>query len=156
MKERNPNHHFTVAFTPFTSDVLKQTTDLLIPIGTTFETSGTFVNCEGRLQSFIRAANPVEESRAGWRVISSILRELNPETTIFKSSEEIRDYVNQLLGKIILDNSLSHNESIKDYHDNSVYAENAEVPMYQIDGLVRRAKSLQLTPEGLRHSGNAE
>ena len=156
MKERNPNHHFTVAFTPFTSDVLKQTTDLLIPIGTTFETSGTFVNCEGRLQSFIRAAKPVEESRAGWRVISSILCELNPETTIFKSSEEIRDYVNQLLGKIILDNSLSHNESIKDYHDNSVYAENSEVPMYQIDGLVRRAKSLQLTPEGLRHSGNAE
>ena len=156
MKERNPKHHFTVAFTPFTSDILKQTTDLLIPIGTTFETSGTFVNCEGRLQSFIRSAKPVEESKAGWRVISSILCELNPEATIFKSSEEIRDYVNQLLGKIILDNSLSRNEPIKDYHDNFIYTEDSEVPMYQIDGLVRRAKSLQLTPEALRYSGNTE
>ena len=43
---------FVAALTPYQTDALEAAADLLLPVGTFAETSGTFVNCEARWQSF--------------------------------------------------------------------------------------------------------
>jgi NADH-quinone oxidoreductase subunit G len=47
---------FVAAFTAFSSPVLDAVADVLLPVSTAFETSGTLVNAEGRWQSFSAAA----------------------------------------------------------------------------------------------------
>jgi len=58
-----------VSISPYASDAIKAAADVLLPIGTFTETSGTFVNAEGRWQSFQGVASPVGESRPGWKVL---------------------------------------------------------------------------------------
>ena len=60
---------FVIACSPFMSPALRETADLMLPIGTFAETAGTFVNGEGRWQSFQGAATPVGESRPCWKVL---------------------------------------------------------------------------------------
>ncbi|MDB5815353.1 MAG: NADH-quinone oxidoreductase subunit, partial [Rhodocyclales bacterium] len=43
--------------------------DVMLPIAPFSETSGSFVNTEGRLQSFNAAAKPVGETRPAWKVL---------------------------------------------------------------------------------------
>ena len=60
---------FVVAATPYVTEELKSVAHVLLPIGTFAETSGTYVNLEGLWQSFAGAAQPVGESRPGWKVL---------------------------------------------------------------------------------------
>ena len=55
--------NFTVALTPFLSESLLGAADLLLPVGTFAESSGTYVNVAGTWQSFPGIANPVGEAR---------------------------------------------------------------------------------------------
>jgi len=43
--------------------------DVLLPIGPFSETSGTFVNTEGLVQSFKGAVKPLGEARPAWKVL---------------------------------------------------------------------------------------
>ncbi len=54
-----------VAITPFASEEMKAVAHVLLPMGTFAETSGTYVNCEGRWQSQSGAATPVGECAPG-------------------------------------------------------------------------------------------
>ena len=60
---------FVVALTPFTSDSLERSANLMLPIGTFAETSGTYVNCEGRRQSFAGIVEPRGDARPAWKVL---------------------------------------------------------------------------------------
>ncbi len=42
---------------------------MLLPAGTFAETSGTYVNLEGRWQSFGGAARPVGAARPAWKIL---------------------------------------------------------------------------------------
>ncbi len=69
---------FVVALTPFITDRMREYADVLLPINCFSETSGTFVNCEGRWQSFPVSSAPAG-SRPGWKVLRVLgnLLELN-------------------------------------------------------------------------------
>src|SRR5213075_2355895 len=43
--------------------------NVLLPIVPFTETSGTYVNCEGRMQSFNGAVKPLGEARPAWKVL---------------------------------------------------------------------------------------
>ena len=58
-----------VALSAFESATLRDTADVMLPIAPFTETSGTFVNCEGRAQSFAAVARPVGDTRPGWKVL---------------------------------------------------------------------------------------
>src|SRR5690606_21534248 len=68
-----------VCFTPYVTQELLDSCTVLLPIGTFAETQGTFVNAEGRRQSFDAAADPVGESRPGWRVLRVLANLLGVE-----------------------------------------------------------------------------
>ena len=144
---------FVAAFTPYKTYALETCADLLLPIGTFADTSGTFVNCEGRWQSFAGVASPVGEARPGWKVLRVLANLLDVVDSDYQSSLEIRDELKELLGEITPDNSARHEEALAKPSGDDVAGNNIDVPIYQVDGIVRRAVALQLTPEARRSRG---
>ncbi len=64
--------------------------DVLLPVSPFSETSGTFVNTEGRVQSFYAAAKPLGEARPAWKVLRVLGNLLDLDGFDFNSSEEVR------------------------------------------------------------------
>src|SRR5690606_22751225 len=60
---------FVLALSPWLDESLKTIADVVLPVGTYAETAGSFVNAEGRWQSFTGVASPVGESRPAWKVL---------------------------------------------------------------------------------------
>jgi len=145
---------FVAAFTPFVSESLERSADLLLPIGSFAETSGTFVNCEARWQSFAGVANPVGEARPGWKVLRVLGNLLDADGFDYDTSEEVRDELIAELGDITPDNSYTGSKALAEVNGADSPAGQIDVPMYQVDGVVRRAPALQLTPEAKRSSGD--
>lgn len=142
---------FVAAMTPYSTAGLEEAADLLLPIGSFAETAGTYVNCEGRWQSFAGAATPVGEARPGWKVLRVLGNLLGVEGFEYQTSVEVRDELRQMLGDIEPDNHYAGTNSIARSNDNVTVADaDLDVPMYEIDAIVRRSTPLQLTPEAQR------
>jgi NADH-quinone oxidoreductase subunit G len=58
---------FVVLMTPFRHGM--HYADVLLPVAPFSETAGTFVSCEGRVQTFKGVAKPYAETRPGWKVL---------------------------------------------------------------------------------------
>src|SRR3990167_4742837 len=67
--------------------------DVLLPIAPFTETSGTFVNTEGRVQSFNGAVKPLGEARPAWKVLRVLGNLLDVPGFDYDSSEAVRDEV---------------------------------------------------------------
>jgi NADH-quinone oxidoreductase subunit G len=133
-----------VAITPFANDSLRKVAHVILPIGTFAETSGTYVNMEGVWQSQTGAAAPVGEARPGWKVLRVLGNLLNLTGFEYQSSEDVREELRKLCGQPAA-------SSYKGSHrvaQTTGEATLVDLPMYQIDALVRRAPSLQKTREG--------
>ena len=137
---------FVVALTPFASASLAEAATLMLPIGTFAETSGTFVNVEGRWQSFAGVAKAVGEARPGWKVLRVLGTLMNLDGFEYMSSEDVRDELAAQLG----DDGNATAYKLNGAAAKAGAGATFDVPMYQVDGLVRRARALQLTPEALR------
>jgi NADH-quinone oxidoreductase subunit G len=135
---------FVIAMTAFDSEALRESADLLLPIGTFAETSGTFVNIAGTWQSFAGVANPVGESRPAWKVLRVLGNLVEAEGFDYLTSEDIRDEIAATLGDV---EPAVYSGKTKPAKLNGEDAPEAEidVPIYSVDGLVRRATALQLT-----------
>jgi NADH-quinone oxidoreductase subunit G len=136
-----------VAITPYATEQMRRIAHVMLPAGTFAETSGTYVNLEGRWQSFAGAATPLGQSRPAWKILRVLGNMMGLSGFDYQSSEQVRDEL-----KAAIDSTpslgfdggfmpapaaaLAHAEPIPD------------VPMYQIDPLVRRAPSLQRTRDG--------
>ena len=142
-------HRFVAALTPFKSAELDASADLQLPIGTFLETSGTFVNCEGRWQSFGGVATPIGQARPGWKVLRVLGNLLDAPDFSFETSAEVLEELRGELGDFELDNRYAGDASLTVSAAESVME---QPPMYAVDGIVRRALALQLTPEARRAS----
>jgi NADH-quinone oxidoreductase subunit G len=140
-----------VAFTPFVSDELLEVADVLLPIGTFAETAGTFINAEGRSQSFDAAADLVGEARPGWRVLRVLGNELELSGCEYRTPSDVAaDLERELDGA----GQLAPDET----HYKGAFAPGArgpaqadgslDVPIYAVDALVRRSEPLQQTVLG--------
>jgi NADH-quinone oxidoreductase subunit G len=134
---------------------LQEAADLLLPIGTFAESAGTFVNCEGRWQSFNGIANPVGEARPGWKVLRVLGNLLDADNFDYQTSEEVRDELAGVLGDIQPDNEYAGKKSIGAVNGADDPAARIDIPIYRSDAIVRRATALQLTPEARRSAGEA-
>jgi NADH-quinone oxidoreductase subunit G len=136
---------FVLAFSPFFGDSLKQCADVVLPIGTFAETSGTYVNVAGQRQSFAGVAKSVGESRPGWKVLRVLGNLLELPGCDYDTSEQIRDEVFDSVGEIQPDNTVNLSVAVESSASASGNIEDLNVPMYQVDALVRRALPLQAT-----------
>ena len=123
--------------------------DVLLPIAPYSETSGTFVNAEGRAQGFNGTVKPLGDTRPAWKVLRVLGNLLSLDGFSYESSEEIR---NEVLGVKTLDGldlsqRLSNNADIP-LHTPQTSTEIqrvADVPIYFSDAIARRSESLQQT-----------
>ena len=126
--------------------------DVLLPIAPFTETSGSFVNAEGRLQSFHAVVKPLAETRPGWKVLRVLGNLLGIAGFEFQTSQEVLAQATQApAGEVtqVPANLLNNTASVA--VANSVSAQPVPEPVvasiYQLDGIVRRASSLQLTAD---------
>jgi NADH-quinone oxidoreductase subunit G len=139
---------FVVACSPFMTESLGRLAHVVLPIGTFAETSGTYVNVEGRWQSFAAVARPLGESRPGWKVLRVLGNRLGVPDFEFVGSEAVRDALRGSLGEIQPDNVAARRIGTASAPPAAVSLGELDVPAYQFDGLVRRSRPLQQTREG--------
>ncbi|MFK7887591.1 MAG: NADH-quinone oxidoreductase subunit NuoG [Gammaproteobacteria bacterium] len=133
---------FVVCVTSFVTDEMLEYADVLLPMGTFAETAGTFVNSEGRWQSFAGVATPVGESRPGWKVLRVLAEYLEFDGLGFNAVNEITDHVHKLVGAVEPSNALNYQSATLNHAEGEAAI---DVPMYDTDPLVRRALPLQRT-----------
>ena len=140
-----------VVMSPFKSPAALEYADVLLPVAPFTETSGSFVNTEGRVQSFNAVVKPLGETRPGWKVLR-VLGNLTEQAGFEQnSSEDVRaDALGSLAGAgefvAGLDNQAS-GVALSLAASGSGLQRIADVPIHFADALVRRAPSLQKTPD---------
>src|SRR5690606_19158652 len=117
---------------------------VLLPIAAFAETPGTFVNGEGRWQSFDAAANPVGDARPGWRALRVRANLLGVEDAEYHSAEDVLDGVRRAVGEIRAHTSYS-GQSAGAGDAVQVALDELDVPIYSVDAVVRRSEPLQRT-----------
>jgi NADH-quinone oxidoreductase subunit G len=135
-----------VGLTSF-KDALADHADVLLPIAPFTETAGTFVNAEGRVQSFHGVVKPMGDARPAWKVLRVLGNLLALPGFEFESAEDVRG---EALGDLSDLASRLDNRSIAALEVPTAFAgpqRVADVPIYAADPLVRRATSLQLTAD---------
>jgi NADH-quinone oxidoreductase subunit G len=122
--------------------------DVLLPIAPWTETSGTFINTEGRVQSFNAVVKPLGETRPAWKVLRVLGNLLGLAGFDHNDSREVLlDALGETpVGSVqaFLTNEVSNVAMVPPQAVNGLERV-AEVPIYQTDAVVRRAPSLQLT-----------
>jgi NADH-quinone oxidoreductase subunit G len=129
---------------------LRKVAHVLLPAGTFAETSGTYVNLEGVWQSQTGAAAPVGESRPGWKILRVLGNLLGLSGFDYQSSEDVREELAQLVGQPTAYSApgYSGGHAVGQQSGAQPAQSVVDIPMYQIDAVVRRAPSLQRTREG--------
>ena len=147
-------HRFVAALTPYTSEALEQAANLMLPIGTFAESSGTYINCEGQWQSFQGVANPVGEARPCWKVLRVIGNLIGADGFDYISSEEVLDEISAVVGGMKPDDQYRGTRPLAGKAGGDEGEDGIDVPLYDVDPVVRRAAALQLTPEAKRARGD--
>jgi NADH-quinone oxidoreductase subunit G len=136
-----------VALTSF-KDAAVDNADVLLPIAPFSETAGTFVNAEGRAQSFTGVVRPLGETRPAWKVLRVLGNLLELDGFGYDSADQVRDAALGDAAELSarLDNSSRAMPQAVAAPGSSV-ERIADVPIYSSDSLVRHAPALQLTAD---------
>ncbi len=140
-----------VALTTHLPEALRGVAHVVLPIGSFAETSGTFVNVEGRWQSWAGAAKLPGEARPGWKVLRVLANLLNLPGIDYVSSDEIRDALKALCGARIeaSSNGLGSAGGTALLSAGPAAAGSwVDIPPYQSDPLVRGSEALSKTKDG--------
>jgi NADH-quinone oxidoreductase subunit G len=136
-----------VTLSPFKTNM--DFSDVLLPISPFTETAGTFINAEGRVQSFHGVVKPLGETRPAWKVLRVLGSMLGIAGFDYETIDEVRARAIPANVQGLLSNACSSNQI------DLAPATQAPVvaSIYQLDGLVRRATSLQQTADAKAQGG---
>jgi NADH-quinone oxidoreductase subunit G len=134
-----------VAVTTHLPESLRAVVHVVLPIGSFAETSGTYVNAEGRWQSWAGAAKLPGESRPGWKVLRVLANLLGLHGVDYDSSDEIRDALKLLCGTRI---EAARAMPAAMPNGRVPTGSWVDIPPYQSDVLVRGSEALQKTKDG--------
>ncbi len=150
---------------------MEEYADVILPIASFAENSGTYVNAEGCWQSMIAAVLPLGKALPGWRLLANLGSLLELPGFDYVAAEVVRDELKGKLENISFVDPLSETAALSrrggalgNHAARSVRARQVperqdpvggdrlrllyritEWPMYRIDSMVRNAKSLQAT-----------
>lgn len=149
--------NMVVTMSPFKANMAFS--DVLLPIAPFTETSGTFVNAEGRAQSFHAVVKPLGETRPAWKVLRVLANTLGLAGFDFDSSEAVRSDIAGLSFQedaAFVERALLSNQTAERALLNDVSGTPCVADIYALDSIVRRASSLQMTADALPRSVGAE
>ncbi|MDX2476704.1 MAG: NADH-quinone oxidoreductase subunit NuoG, partial [Gammaproteobacteria bacterium] len=148
------NADFVVSVTSFVTEAMKANSDVLLPISTLTEASGTLINVDGTVQSFSAVSKANGHSKPGWKVLRVMGNLFNVDGFEYQSSEDV---MNELTSRL----ELKNNQVQTNRETNTVNwscPENiseqtadiqriAELPIHSVDSITRRATALQKTQD---------
>ncbi|MDH0420721.1 MULTISPECIES: NADH-quinone oxidoreductase subunit NuoG [Delftia] len=134
-----------VTLSPFKANM--EFSDVLLPIAPFTETSGSFVNAEGRLQSFHAVVKPLAEVRPGWKVLRVLANLLGVQGVDYETSQDV--LAAATAGATSVPANLLGNgaPAVNSIANGAGHAAPVVASIYQLDSIVRRATSLQLTAD---------
>jgi NADH-quinone oxidoreductase subunit G len=136
-----------VAVTTHLPQSLRSVAHVVLPIGSFAETSGTYVNLEGRWQSWSAAVRADGDSRPGWKVLRVLGNLLNLPGFEYISSEEVRDALKAACAKLA---ATDPRGTLAGALPAGPAASGAwvDLPLYQGDVLTRGSDALSKTRDG--------
>ncbi len=141
-----------VTLSPFKANM--DFSDVLLPIAPFTETPGTFVNAEGRVQSFHAVVKPLGETRPAWKVLRVLANLLTLPDFDFESAQDVLRQIQGAQAAMVPADRLG-NTTQAAIDLSATAAAPVVASIYQLDGLVRRATSLQLSADA-RQAAAAE
>jgi NADH-quinone oxidoreductase subunit G len=140
-----------VSLTTFKPAPGDELADVLLPIVPFTETSGTFVNAEGRVQGFHGVVKPLGEARPAWKVLRVLGNLLGLPGFAFETSEDVRAEalgdVATIPARLAAPRSEAAIASAMAPARAGMLERIADVPIYSSDAIVRRASALQMTAD---------
>ena len=135
---------FLLALNPWVSPWLLSHADVLLPTATSLESSGTLVNGQMDWQSFAAAAPPPGMARPAWKVLRALADRLSLEGFGYADTDQVLAELRQRIERpAAASASTSHGASIDSRSLDDEEFATLELPMYSVDGLVRRSAPLQ-------------
>jgi NADH-quinone oxidoreductase subunit G len=128
--------------------------DVVLPICPFTETGGSFVNAEGRLQSFHGVVRPLGQSRPAWKVLRVLADLLDLPDFGYDSVDAVREAClagRDLTALVCNELGAQADASAADEAGSGDVAGSPavlQVPIYASDPIVRRASALQATADG--------
>ena len=143
-----------VTLSPFKANM--EFSDVLLPIAPFTETSGSFVNAEGRVQSFHAVVKPLADTRPGWKVLRVLANLMGVQGVDYETSQDVLAAATNS-GTQVPANVLNNTASVVSAAPAGNVAAPVVASIYQLDSIVRRATSLQLTADArqVREGGAA-
>ena len=146
------NAGMVVTLSPFKANL--DISDVLLPIAPFTETSGSFVNAEGRLQSFHAVVRPLGDTRPAWKVLRVLGNLLGlPGFDADSSQAVLAAALPGVTAGSVVDASRLSNTGAAFIDMNPAVGQPCVASIYQLDSLVRRASSLQLTADARAAEG---
>ena len=132
-----------VVFNSFMEPVINDHADIIIPINTTYESKGSFINLTGQLQHFNQELLLPNHYYSNEELLTDLVKERALDIPNFN------DFIKDL--ESFIDQSITNRNYIKEFpvktsNSNPVETTNT-FNMYNIDPILRRSKPLQQTKE---------
>jgi NADH-quinone oxidoreductase subunit G len=140
------NADFVVALTAFRSAAMDNYANVMLPAVPFTETAGTFVNAEGRWQSFEAAVNALAEARPAWKILRVLGNLLNAGGFEYVTCQEVTEEVKRATTRQAPKDIVGAKTTMQPLPAaDTALMRIGDVPMYAVDALVRRATALQQT-----------
>ncbi|MCG8426165.1 MAG: molybdopterin-dependent oxidoreductase, partial [Chromatiales bacterium] len=139
-----------IALTTFRSACLEESATVMLPMAAFTETSGSYINAEGRWQSFSGVVKPVGEARPAWKILRVLGNLLDISDFDYDSSQEVLAEVQAQCSEKQPDNKMAAALPTERNSDVDGVQRIGDVPLYAIDPLVRRSSALQQTHDAIK------
>jgi len=141
------NNKTVIAISSFNIDFIQHQADLVLPLASVIESSGSFVNIEGLWQSFRACVKAHGDSRQGWKILCGLGQLLLPGTFDYADSVAVKDELKSLCHDVSLSNlcGLQSKESKLPASATSLQKISL-TPIYASDDMTRLSSALQATP----------
>ncbi|MCP4475715.1 MAG: NADH-quinone oxidoreductase subunit G [Gammaproteobacteria bacterium] len=139
----------TICLTPYCNETMKQYANVILPMATSHETAGTFVNVEGEWQRFHAATRPKGEARPAWKILRVLANQLGVSGFDYNDCQAIYEELHEQFKRISPE--LSPPRHIQQpttiapvlHYDSRTLQRISQVPLYRTDAVVRHADALQ-------------
>ncbi|MCC2624860.1 MAG: NADH-quinone oxidoreductase subunit [Burkholderiales bacterium] len=134
-----------VVMSPFINEEMKNYADVILPITPFTETAGSYVNMEGRWQTFNGVTRPLGDSKPGWKVLRVLANNLNLAGFDYNNIEEVRAELKPLAEDKPVEIHLAADKYTVNKPKLDHLVRFGIQGIYYGDSIVRRASSLQQT-----------
>ena len=135
-----------IFFTSFTTPIIEKYADFIIPITTYAETDGSYINIEGKFQTFNKAIQADKFTFEGWQALNELCK-LNGFDN--HSIASVRKDLVSLLSNVDFSKNKKIDNKTYPKNDKSMIHKNTLRHIYSTDQIVRRAKSLNQTNQAM-------